>query len=160
MTTLWIPSITLCCSPSIQVFIHLEIFHSVSISSGFIPFVVVMLLHAFINLHVWLILIRVLVSNLLGRDIWVLRWLTFWLSQAFLTCKEFFYLIRVWYVTTWLMSKNVSHTPIYFMHTFSQKQDIDASVCSYSLKIIHVSLLTILLYLMCASEGLASWMTS
>ena len=53
------PLITNCYSQFLPKFIHLTIFHSVSIFNGFIPLVIVMILHVFINLYVWLILIRV-----------------------------------------------------------------------------------------------------
>ena len=49
-----------------------------------------MLLHAYLNLHVWLILIRVLVSNLLGINLLMLCWLTFWLLQKFIICRDKF----------------------------------------------------------------------
>ena len=86
--TSWSPLITLCYSPFLRTFINLTRFHSVSIFNGFIMLVSVMLLHAFLNLHVWLIFIRVLVSNLLGRDLRMLRWLKFWILQEFLTCRD------------------------------------------------------------------------
>ena len=123
MTTSWIPLINICYSPFLRVFIHLKIFHSVSIFDGFIPFVVVILLHEFINLHVWLLLIHFLLSKLLGRDPQMLHWLKGW-----------FYLICVWCVTVWPLSTNFSLTPISHMHPFGQKQDIAASVHSYYLK--------------------------
>ena len=131
ITTLWIPLITICYSTFILMFIHLTRFHFVTNFNGFILLESVMLFHAFLNLHVWLILIRALVSNLFDSDLQMLHWLTFWLSQEFLTCKDNSYLIHVWFVTICILSTNFSYTPIRHMHPFNQKQDIAASVCSY-----------------------------
>ena len=129
--------------------------------NGFILSVSVMLLCAFLNLYLWLILIRVSVSILFGRDLQMLRWLMFWLLHVFLTCKDNFILIRVWCVTGWPLSTNVFHASICCMHMFGQKQYISESVFfllykQYSCWFVH----NISLYLMSASVGLASWMTS
>ena len=74
-TTSWNPSKNICCGTSVQTFIYLTIFHSVSIFNNFILSVRVMILHAILNLHVWSILIPVLVSDLFGCSIWILHWL-------------------------------------------------------------------------------------
>ena len=71
-------------------FINLTRFHSFSIFNSIILLVSVMILRAFLNLYVWLILIRVLVSKLLGWDLGILRWLTFPILKAFLPCKDNF----------------------------------------------------------------------
>ena len=49
-----------------------------------------MISQEFLNLHVWLVLIHVLVCTLLEWDLQMLCWLTFHILQRFLTCKDNF----------------------------------------------------------------------
>ena len=66
MTSSWILLITIFYSPFLRAFIYLTVFHAFSIFNGFILLVIVMLVHAFIKWHVWIILIRVLCLACLG----------------------------------------------------------------------------------------------
>ena len=88
------------------------------------------LLHAFITIHVWLFLISVLCLTCWALPR-MLRWLKFRILQAFLTCGDDFYLFCVWCVTVWTLSTNVLHTLIRCMHPLVQKRCIYAPVCSY-----------------------------
>ena len=72
ITTSLCPLITLFRIPFICTPIHLTGFYSVSIFNRFIQLVSVMLSHALINFHVWLILVHVLVSTLFVHDLWIL----------------------------------------------------------------------------------------
>ena len=69
-------------------FMNLTTFSSVSNLNGFIQLASVMILHEFINSHLWSILISVLVSNLLVSDLKMLLWLIFLLLKAFFNCKD------------------------------------------------------------------------
>ena len=84
------PLINVCCSTFIQTFINLTIFHPVLIFNRFILLASVMLSHAFLNLHLLLNLILILLFNLLGRDIRKLRWLMICTLKAFLAYKHKF----------------------------------------------------------------------
>ena len=111
------------------------------ISAGLFFWSAYMILHKFITIYGCLTLNYCLLSNLLGapykpvgRALQMLRWLTSRLLQAFLTCKDIFYLINVWCVTGWFLSTNVSQTSICCMYPFGQKRDIAASVRYNELK--------------------------
>ena len=99
MTASWSPLIIICYSPFLGTFIPLARFHYVSIFHRSILFLNVMLLNAFFYLRVWIIWILVLVSNLFGRDLQILRWLMFCILQVFITCRDNCYLMCVWCVT-------------------------------------------------------------
>ena len=86
-----------------------------------------------------------------GHALRILRWLAFFLLQVFLTCKD--NLIRIFCVTLWPLSTNVSHTPIRCMCPFGQKRGFPPLIPNIQ-TIIQVGLLTILLYPMCAPSGL------
>ena len=88
ITASWIPLITHCYSPFYS---DLYSFEEISLCLNFnriIPLASVMLLHFFLNLYVWFILILVLVYMLLGNDLGMLWWLMFWILQALLICKD------------------------------------------------------------------------
>ena len=98
ITASWSPLLNICYSSFLWTFIHVTRFQSVSIFNGFISLVIIILLHAFLNLHLWLILIRFLVSTLFVCALQMLRWLMFWILQAVLTCKDNFilFIFYVW----------------------------------------------------------------
>ena len=89
-----------------------------------------------------------------GHVLQMLSLLTFQILQVFCTYKD--NLIRDWCVTLCLQSTNVLHTPIRFIHPFGQKQGFPLIISNIQ-TIIKVGILTIWLYLMCASASLASW---
>ena len=87
LTMTWIPFIIICYSPFLWTFIYLMRFHSFSMFKSLFLLVRVMLLHTFIKLNVWLILIHVWCLTFLC-DVWILCWLISCLLQIFHICRD------------------------------------------------------------------------
>ena len=91
----------------------------------------------------------------------MLRRLTFWILQAFHTCKDHFNSYVFWCVTIWPLSTNNLHTPnMLYVSVWSETGQLCLCLCLLSKTLFNAHLFTILLYLISAPAGLTSWMTS
>ena len=126
-------------------------------STGLFHWWALILIHAFIKLHAWLLLIRV----------WCItcwEWTTNVTLVKVLVITSVYYLqgkfhwIPVWSVTGWPLFADVSHTPKCCTHPFGQKRYISASICSHKKNIIHVGLFNIWLHLMLHKGWQIEWL--
>ena len=119
-----------------------------------------MLLHAFNNLHVCLVVIHVWFLTCWLRALWMLRWLTCRLLQAFCTWKDNFIwsMFDVWpsgcYLRMFCMRQVVVCIRLVrnglFLPMFVPNSQIN----------VYFGLFVICLHLICVSAGLTSWITS